>query len=99
MKTEVYSWRVSADLKADLEAEARRRDISVSALLDKIARGWIREHEAERLKDEAEQARIRRETLKLAGSIRGGNPRRSESVSQIVRDRLVQKYGDGKLPR
>ncbi|HWD98530.1 MAG TPA: hypothetical protein VG345_05825 [Bryobacteraceae bacterium] len=38
MKTEVYSWRVSSDIKTALDREARRRKISVSAALDLAAR-------------------------------------------------------------
>jgi len=36
MKSEVYSWRLSAKMKSDLEAAARREDLSVSALLEQI---------------------------------------------------------------
>jgi hypothetical protein len=99
MKTEVYSWRLSADLKEALEAEARRRSVSVSALLDKIARQWIKEHEAERLKDETEQARIRAKVLKFAGALSiGGGPYTNEVVRKVITERLTQKYGR-KLPR
>jgi hypothetical protein len=41
MKTEVYSWRVSPDIKTGLEREARRRKMSVSAVLDLAAREWL----------------------------------------------------------
>jgi len=34
MKTEVYSWRVAADLKTGLMREAHRRKTSLSAVLD-----------------------------------------------------------------
>lgn len=99
MKTEVYSWRLSADLKSALEAEARRQDTSISALLDKIAREWIKEHEAERVKDEAEQARIRAEAMKYVGALSiGGGPYTNERVRKIIGERLTQKYGR-KLPR
>ena len=46
MKTEVYSWRVSADLKAGLEREARRRKVSLSAVLDLAAREWLKSSDA-----------------------------------------------------
>jgi len=98
MKTEVYSWRVSADVKSALEAEARREKISLAKLLDKMARGWLKERESERLDDEAEQARLHAIAAKFAGAIRGDNPHRAASVRQLVRERLAQKYGR-KLPR
>ena len=41
MKTEVYSWRVSTDLKMSLEREARRRRAALSAVLDMTAREWL----------------------------------------------------------
>ena len=53
MKTEVYSWRVSADLKTDLEREARRRNISLSAALDLAAQEWLAKHNG----DEDDDAR------------------------------------------
>jgi hypothetical protein len=39
--SEVYSWRVSPDIKTGLEREARRRKMSVSAALDLPAREWL----------------------------------------------------------
>jgi hypothetical protein len=38
MKTEVYNWRVSTDLKTSLKREARLRNTPVSALLDLAVR-------------------------------------------------------------
>jgi hypothetical protein len=38
IKTEVYSWRLSQEVKTELEREARRRKISVAALLEEAAR-------------------------------------------------------------
>ena len=43
MKTEVYSWRVSSDLKPDLEREAHSRKASLASLLDTAAREWLKE--------------------------------------------------------
>ena len=49
MKSRVYSWRLSEDLKSDLEREARERKLSVSSLLEQAARelleGLARGHE------------------------------------------------------
>ena len=47
MKTEVYSWRVSADLKTGLEREARRRKISLSAALDLAAQEWLNKRDVD----------------------------------------------------
>ncbi len=91
MKTLVYSWRVSPEIKAGLEAEARRREITVGSLLDDISRAWMREHTA--LSDDAaEQARLRAAAEKLIGSLAGKNPRRAESVRTLVRRRLAERH-------
>jgi hypothetical protein len=44
MKSETYSWRLSLDLKADLEHAARQQGVSVSRLLERIARGGAGAH-------------------------------------------------------
>jgi hypothetical protein len=92
MKTEVYSWRVSTDLKAGLEREARRRKMSVSAVLDLAAQDWLRKSSADNNDDE-EQRRIRHAASKCFGVLASGEARRSESVSQAVRQRLRRRYG------
>ena len=40
MKTEVYSWRVSSQLKSDLERAARSRKVPVSKVLHEAAIFW-----------------------------------------------------------
>lgn len=92
MKTEVYSWRVSTALKSDLEREARRRKVSLSAALDLAAREWLKSRKADE-DDEAEQKRLYEAALKCIGTIASGNPNRSQQVRQLVRERLKQKYG------
>lgn len=92
MKTEVYSWRVSADMKSALEREARRRKMSLSGVLDAAAREWLTKNMAEK-DDEEEQARIRREALKFAGVIKGGDSRLSENSGVKVKEILRRKYG------
>ena len=92
MKTEVYSWRVSAELKADPEREARRQKLPVSAILDKAARAWLRNERAA-ADDEKEQRRLHRAAEKFFGAINGGDPSRSRRVGEIVRRRLGERYG------
>lgn len=99
MKTEVYSWRVSPDVKSALEAEARREKISLGALLDKMARRWIKDCEAERPDDDAEQARLHAAAAKFAGALRlGGGPYTNEVVRKRIQERLAKKHGR-QLPR
>ena len=90
MKTEVYSWRVSAERKAELESEARREGTSVSALLDRITSDWLTEKRNGH--DEAEQAVIRRRVMATVGTLRGGDPTRSARTSELVREIIRRKH-------
>ena len=92
MKSEVYSWRVSTDLKTGLEREARRRKISVSAVLDLAARDWLNKGGAEIDGDE-EQPRLHKAALKCFGTLASGDAHRSENARQTVRERLRRHYG------
>lgn len=92
MKTEVYSWRVSSDVKTSLEREARRRKMSVSAVLHAAAREWLLKSGAPSETDE-EQARLQKSAAKCLGALAGGNSRRSEMAAQTVRNRLRRRYG------
>ena len=92
MKTEVYSWRVSADLKSGLEQEAHRRKISLSALLDLAARDWLKKGGSE-LEDDEEQVRLQKAALECLGAFAGGDPQRSKNARETVRERLRRQYG------
>ena len=92
MKTEVYSWRVSSDVKTSLEREARRRKISMSAALDAAAREWLQKSAAANQGD-GEQRRLQKAASKWLGALASGNAQRSETASQDVRDRLRRHYG------
>jgi hypothetical protein len=91
MKTEVYSWRVSADLKTGLEREAHRRKISVSAVLDLAAREWLNKGGSE-LESSEEQLRLQNAALECFGAFAGGHANRSENVRQTVRQRLRRRH-------
>jgi hypothetical protein len=92
MKTEVYSWRVSPELKTGMEREARRRKISLSAALDLAAQEWLKNHQTAE-DDEERQRKIQEAAEECIGVLSGGDPHRSENVRKIVRERLRQKYG------
>jgi hypothetical protein len=92
MKTEVYSWRVSTELKTGLEREARRRKISLSAALDLAAQQWLQKN-GKPDDDAAEQRRIHAAASKFIGVLEGDGTRRSENVRQLVRQRLHRRYG------
>ena len=93
MKTEVYSWRVSAQKKAHLESEARREGTSLAGLLEHITTDWLDERRNSRNGDAAEQAAIRKRAAAAIGSIAGGDPMRSSQASQRVKEILRKRYG------
>lgn len=92
MKNEVYSWRVATDLKTGLEREARRRKLSLSAVLDLAARDWLKKGGAE-IEPEEEQIRLRKAASQCFGTVASGDAHRSENVRQAVRQHLRRHYG------
>jgi hypothetical protein len=93
MKGEVYSWRLSRELKDDLEQAARREGVSLSRLLERIARDWLKARSSAAEDDEAEQKRLRAVAMQFAGTIRGGDPDRAAEAGKRVRELLARKYG------
>jgi hypothetical protein len=90
-KTEVYSWRVAADLKASLENAAREERTSIGELLGRMARQWLRDRAASTRESEAMQRRIRASSERFVGSLAGGNPRRAEGARREIRERLAKR--------
>ena len=90
MKTEVYSWRVTRELKSGLEREARRRNLSLSAVLDLAVLEWLDKSDPDSGSDE-EQHRLHTLAAEAFGSIAGGDPSRSKNVRQSVRERLRRR--------
>jgi hypothetical protein len=90
-KTEVYSWRITSATKTAIENEARREQITVSALLDRITKEWI-ESQRGPDGDDDEQKRLQAKIRKTLGTISGHDPDRSERVRANVRKRLMRRY-------
>ncbi len=90
-KTEVYSWRLTPDRKAALEAEARAAGKTIAELLDALSGEWLAGRRGE--DDEAEQRRLHEAAAKFVGAISGDDPHRSENVSTLMRQALRRKYG------
>jgi|SRR5579871_911299 len=91
MKTEVYSWRVSTELKSGLEREARRRKLSLAAVLDMAAQEWLKKSSSEN-DDEEWQRRLHQAAAGCFGLLASGDSRRSEKAREEVRRRLRQRY-------
>jgi hypothetical protein len=92
MKTEVYSWRISAARKAELEDEARRQGTSLAELLEQITSTWLQQRRAGRNGEEAEQVALRKRVMATVGTIRTADPALSSRVREIVRGRLLEKH-------
>jgi transcription elongation GreA/GreB family factor len=92
MKTEVYSWRVSSELKQHLEREARRRKASVASILDAAAREWLAKSRASIAEDE-EQKRLHAAIEPLLGSISRDIPYSPEILRETIRRRVNKRYG------
>jgi hypothetical protein len=90
-KTEVYSWRLSAERKRALETRARTEGKTLAQVLDQLAQEWLARPLDE--DDEAEQRRIHAAAAKAIGAIAGNNPRLSESVETEMYRRLKRQYG------
>ena len=95
MKTEVYSWRVSTEIKTELEREARRRKISLAGVLDLAAREWLSKTAAVNEGDE-EQVRLQTAAFKCFGAFAGHDADRSAKARQEVRRRLRVRRDNGR---
>ncbi len=91
MDTEVYSWRVSRELKSDLERQARIRKTSLSAVLNLAVRDWLKQS-AVTIGEDEEQRRLHEAAMKCVGAFAGGNPRRAETARQAIRERLKRRH-------
>ena len=91
-KSEVYSWRLSSELKGRLESEARRRGASLGRLLETIATEWLKSQDKEG-DDEEEQRRLHRALEPVIGAIRGGDRLASQNVRARVRERILKRRG------
>ena len=87
MKTKVYSWRISEELKSRLERHARLHRVPISTLLETAVGGWLAEVESE-ADGEDVQRRLHQEAAKYIGVLDGGDPHRAENARNLVRQRL-----------
>jgi hypothetical protein len=89
-KSEVYSWRVSPEVKSALEEAARTEQTTVSKLLDGIVAAWLERADSDGDQG-AIQRRLHRAAARTLGTIRGGDPRRAERARELVRKRLAKR--------
>jgi hypothetical protein len=92
MKDQVYSWRISAQKKADREKRGPPGRRFLACLLRQIKADWLCERRNWRNGDEAEQAALKRRVMATVGTIRGGDPARSRRAGQLVREVIQQRH-------
>src|SRR5256885_2086737 len=90
-KDEVYSWRVTREMKAALEDAARRERASVSGLLERIVRSWLDAARREGSQDGAEQRRPPPAAARVIGTLHGGHARRAEGAIPRPADGLCRR--------
>jgi len=87
MRTEVYSWRLSDELKSDLEREARLRKMSVSSVLDLAVREWLKKSALD-VPGDAAQRELHEAADGCLGILAGRNRHRAEAAREALRKRL-----------
>lgn len=92
MKTEVYSWRLSAELKADLEEQARSESKPMSALLQELASDGLRARRNGRSNDANERAALLKRVMRTVGTIRSADPNLASKVKETVRARIARQH-------
>lgn len=92
MKTEVYSWRLSAELKSDLEREARLRKESLSSILESAVRDLLKKGDSDIPENEAQQ-KLHKAAARCLGVLAGRNVHRAETAREAIRKRLGRRYG------
>jgi hypothetical protein len=98
-KTEVYSWRVDADLKQRLEDAAREERVSVGRLLERMARDWLG-HKRLGESEEELQRRLHAEAEKYIGTLSlGEGPYTRDRIRRKVRENLKAKRARRAPPR
>ncbi|MDH3604952.1 MAG: hypothetical protein OEU26_35560 [Candidatus Tectomicrobia bacterium] len=88
-KTEVYSWRVSPELKTALEDAARVEGMSVALLLDRIVTAWLAGASADGDEEDVQQ-RLYIAAERAIGTIHGGDPRRAEHARNRSRTKTFR---------
>jgi hypothetical protein len=92
MRTRVYRWRLSDNLKSELERAARLRGVPLSVVLEQAARVWLSQNAADPVEDEESQRKLHAAAERYIGTIEGLGPYDAQRVRETVRRRLREKY-------
>jgi hypothetical protein len=91
MRDQVYSWRLTAEQKSDLERAARLQKVPVSSILSMAVQDWLQKTGRE-LSEEDQQRQLHEVAEKHLGAFAGRNSRRAENARQTIRARLRKRH-------
>jgi predicted transcriptional regulator len=92
-KSEVYSWRLSSELKRRLEEVASAEKASIGAILERVMRDWLRTREPSEEEDAEQQRRLHERARKAIGTVSIGlGPYTNERVREVMGQNLEKKY-------
>ena len=92
-KSEVYSWRLTPELKKQLEAAARDEKTSIGTVLDRVLRKWLAKRPLSEEDDAEQQRRLRERAMKAVGTVSIGlGPYTNERVREVMGEQLEKKH-------
>lgn len=92
-KSEVYSWRLTPALKAELEAAARDEETSIGTILDRVVREWLARRPSSEEDDAEQQRQLRERAMKVVGTVSIGlGPYTNERVREVMGEQLEKKH-------
>jgi len=92
-KSEVYSWRLTRELKIQLEAAARDEKTSIGTVLDRVVREWLAKRTFSEEDDAEQQRRLRERAMKAGGTVSIGlGPYTNARVREVMGEQLEKKH-------
>jgi len=92
-KSEVYSWRLTPELKMQLEAAARDEKASIGIILDRVVREWLAKRPLSEGDDAEQQRQLRERAMKVVGTVSIGlGPYTNERVREVMGEQLEKKH-------
>jgi|SRR6476646_11410928 hypothetical protein len=92
-KSEVYSWRLTPELKMQLEAAARDEKASIGIILDRVVREWLAKRPLSEGDDAEQQRQLRERAMKAVGTVSIGlGPYTNERVREVMGEQLEKKH-------
>jgi len=92
-KSEVYSWRLSTDLKTKLEAAARDEKTSIGAVLERVVREWLDARPSGEDDEADQQRRLHKRARRAIGKASVHMPSATNAeVRKVMGEYLEEKH-------